>query len=43
MRNFNIKPPQIIISLFLITLVFLAYALEMNLVILFNESLVNWS
>jgi simple sugar transport system permease protein len=40
MRNFNIKPPQIIISLFLITLVFLAYALEMNLVILFNESLV---
>jgi len=40
MRNYRIKPPQIIISVFLIGLVFMAYALHMNMVILFNESLV---
>ncbi|MDD3895223.1 MAG: ABC transporter permease [Syntrophomonadaceae bacterium] len=40
MRKYSLKPPQIIISVFLVILVLLAYALNMNLVILFNESLV---
>lgn len=40
MRNYRIKPPQIIISVFLIGLIVLAYGLHMNLVVLLNESLV---
>ncbi|MDD4238066.1 MAG: ABC transporter permease [Desulfotomaculaceae bacterium] len=39
MRNYKIKPPQIIILIFLMILVLLAYVLQMDLVILFNESL----
>ena len=40
MQNIKLKPPQIIISIFLISLIFLAYYLQMDLVVLLNESLV---
>lgn len=40
MKRYKLKPPQIIISLFLIVLVCISYLLHMNLVGLFNESLV---
>lgn len=38
--NYRIRPPQIIILIFLMTLLILAHVLQMNLVVLFNESLV---
>jgi hypothetical protein len=38
--NYRIRPPQIIILIFLVTLLILAHVLQMNLVVLFNESLV---
>lgn len=40
MGNYRIKPPQVIIFIFLIVLLCLAYVLHMNLVFLFNESLI---
>ncbi len=40
MRNYRMKLPQIIIAIFLIGLVGMAYALNMDLVVLLNESLV---
>lgn len=40
MHNFNMKLPQIIISMFLIFLIGLAYWLHMDMLVLFNESLV---
>lgn len=40
MRNYRIKPPQIIIAVFLMGLVVVAYTLQMDLTALFNESLV---
>lgn len=40
MRNYRIKPPQIIISVFLLVMIAIAYLLQMNMVGLFNESLV---
>ena len=40
MRKYRIKTPQIIIVGFLIGLIFIAYALEMDLTGLFNDSLV---
>jgi simple sugar transport system permease protein len=40
MRNYRIKLPQIIISVFLLVLVVLAWLLQMNMVSLFNDSLV---
>lgn len=38
--NYRIRPPQIIILVFLMILLSLAHVLQMNLVVLFNESLV---
>ncbi|MDD3267857.1 MAG: ABC transporter permease [Syntrophomonadaceae bacterium] len=40
MPSFSMKLPQIIISTFLILLILLAYLLQMDLLVLFNESLV---
>lgn len=40
MRNYRIKPPQIIISVFLLVMIAIACLLQMNMVGLFNESLV---
>lgn len=40
MRNYRIKPPQIIIAVFLIGMVASAYALGMDMTALFNTSLV---
>ena len=40
LKNYKIQPPQIIISLFLIILVCLAFILDMDLVVLLNESLI---
>ena len=40
LKNYKIQPPQIIISFFLIALICLAFILEMNLVVLLNESLI---
>ncbi len=40
MNSYKLRPPQVIISLFLIILVALSYTLQMNLVTLFNESMV---
>ena len=40
MNKYKLKPPQIIISLFLLVLICIAYALHMDLVILLNESVV---
>lgn len=40
MKNFSIKPPQVIILIFLIVLIGLAYVLQMDLIVLFNESLI---
>ena len=40
MKNYRLKPPQIIISAFLILLIGLSYILHMDLVVLLNESMV---
>lgn len=40
MKNYRIKPPQIIISAFLILLIGLSYILHMDLFVLMNESMV---
>lgn len=40
MRNYKIKLPQLIISAFLLVLIILAWLLQMNMVLLFNDSLV---
>lgn len=40
MKNYRLKPPQIIISAFLILLIGLSYILHMDLVVLMNESMV---
>ena len=40
MRNYRIRPPQIIITLFLLTLLLMAYVLHMDLSTLFNESVI---
>ena len=40
MKNYKIQPPQIIISFFLMILICLAFILEMDLVVLLNESLI---
>lgn len=40
MKNIRMKPPQIIITIFLIALILIAYVLDMDMVVLFNESLV---
>jgi simple sugar transport system permease protein len=39
-KNYRLKPPQIIISAFLILLIGLSYILHMDLVVLLNESMV---
>jgi simple sugar transport system permease protein len=39
-KNYRLKPPQIIISAFLILLIGLSYILHMDLVVLMNESMV---
>ena len=40
LKNYKIQPPQIIISFFLIALICLAFILDMDLVVLLNESLI---
>lgn len=40
MKNYRLKPPQIIISAFLILLIGLSYILHMDLFVLMNESMV---
>ncbi|ABI67753.1 ABC transporter permease subunit [Syntrophomonas wolfei] len=40
MKNYRLKPPQIIISAFLILLIALSYILHMDLVVLLNQSMV---